>query len=92
MTLEELFTLENLNKAFYQASKISHWKESTQRYKANLLINNVNLRDDLLNGRYRVSPTKDFILKERGKTRKIEAPNIRDRIVQKVLCHKLMSW
>lgn len=90
MTLEELFTLENLNNAFYECSKISRWKESTQRYQANLLLNNVQLQEDLLGGTYRISATTNFILNERGKRRFIKAPAIRDRIVQKVLCKKLL--
>lgn len=90
MTLEEIFTLENLNNAFYEGSKISHWKDSTQRYKTNLLLNNIKLREDLLSGNYRVSPTQNFILHERGKIRNIEAPSQRDRIVQKVLCQKIL--
>lgn len=90
MTKEELFTLENLNNAFYETAKISQWKESTQRYKANLLINNIKLQDDLLNGKYKISNTVDFTLNERGKIRKIEAPAIRDRIVQKILCQKIL--
>ena len=90
MTLEDIFTLENLNEAFYASSKISHWKDSTQRYNANLLLNNIQLREDVLNGEYRVLPTQDFILHERGKVRQIKAPSQQDRIVQKVLCSKIL--
>ena len=90
MTLEEIFTFENLNNAFYESAKISHWKDSTQRYKANLLCNNIELQNDLLSGKYIVSPTTNFLLNERGKIRDIKAPAQRDRIVQKVLCQKIL--
>lgn len=90
MDLEELFTLENLNEAFYESAKISYWKDSTQRYRANLLPNNIKLQDDLLNGTYKVSPTVNFKINERGKIRDIEAPAVRDRIVQKVICKKVL--
>ena len=90
MKLEDIFTLENLNNAFYDGSKISHWKDTTQRYKANLLANNIKLRDDILSGNYRVSPTTNFYLCERGKRRYIEAPSQRDRVVQKVLCQQVL--
>lgn len=90
MDLEELFTLENLNEAFYESAKISYWKDSTQRYRANLLPSNVKLQDDLLNGTYKVSPTVNFQINERGKIRNIEAPAVRDRIVQKVVCKKIL--
>lgn len=50
-----------------------------------MLVNNVQLQDDLLNGIYRVQPTTDFEINERGRVRKIEAPAIRDRNFQKSL-------
>lgn len=90
MTIEELFTLENLNSAFQECSQISHWKETTQRYHTNLLLRNIELHDDLMNGTYKISRTTDFELVERGKHRHIEAPAIRDRIVQKILCQKIL--
>ena len=86
MTYEELFTFENLNNAFYEVSRISQWKEKTQVYKMNLLINDLELQDELLSHTYRVGKTTNFQINERGKVRHIEAPAIRDRIVQKVLC------
>lgn len=91
ITMEEIFTLENLNDAFYKSSKASHWKESTHRYRSNLLINNVRLQNDLLSEKYTVSSTTDFVINERGKVRNISAPSIRDRIVQKVLCQKVLN-
>ena len=90
MTIEELFTLENLNSAFQECSQISHWKETTQRYHTNLLLRNIELHVDLMNGTYEISRTTDFELVERGKHRHIEAPAIRDRIVQKILCQKIL--
>lgn len=86
MTIEELTTLEKLNSAFYECAKASQWKEATQRYKANLLVNNVKLQEELRNGTYRVGGTNNFTINERGKLRYIKAPTIRDRVVQKVLC------
>ena len=90
MTIEELTTIENLNNAFLKTSKISHWKESTQRYKANLLINNISLQEELRSGTYKTNPTTKFTICERGKLRNIEAPAMRDRVVQKVLCEKIL--
>ena len=90
MTLQELTTLEKLNDAFYQCKRISAWKESTQRYESMLLINNTALQDELRNGAYKVSPTSNFTINERGKLRNIEAPAMRDRIVQKILCKHIL--
>ena len=71
MTLEELTTLDKLNDAFYDCSKISWWKEGTQRYKVNLLINNTKLQSDVRNHRYKVSPTTKFTINERGKPKRV---------------------
>lgn len=90
MTIEELTTMDNLCEAFYKCARASYWKESTQRFKNNLLLNALELQDDLRKGRYVISPTIDFVLSERGKTRQINAPVIRDRVVQKVLMEKIL--
>lgn len=56
----------------------------------NLLLNNLTLRNEVLNGTYRVAPTIDFQLNERGKTRDIHAPVIRDRVLQKVVVQHIL--
>ena len=90
MTIQELTTLEKLNNAFYKAEKASRWKAATQRYHSKLLINNVELQEELRNGTYKVQPTVNFWIHERGKERYIESPTIRDRIVQKVLTTEIL--
>lgn len=83
--LEDMFRLDVLNECAIECTKQSRWKETTQRYIANMLQNNITLQKEVLEHRYKVSPTIDFNINERGKIRKIEAPVIRDRIVQKTL-------
>lgn len=56
----------------------------------NLLLNNLTLREEVLNGTYKAAPTIDFRLSERGKTRDIHAPTIRDRILQKVVVQHIL--
>ena len=90
MTIEELTTLEKLNNAFYVAERASKWKPATQRYHSKLLLNNLKLQEELRNGTYRVEPTVNFWIRERGKRRYIESPTIRDRIVQKVLTQEIL--
>lgn len=89
-TLEQLTELGTLNQCTYECTKQSRWKETTQRYLSNMLPNNVKLQQDILNGRYEVLPTINFTLNERGKIRKIEAPVVRDRIVQKSLMKSVL--
>lgn len=90
MTLEELTTYDKLANAFYDCKKPSWWKERVQRYELNICLNTLNLQEELRNGKYKVSPTNDFVISERGKRRYIQAPIIKDRIVQKVLCKYIL--
>lgn len=84
-TLEELFELNKLNKYAYDSIKQSKWKETSQRYISNLLINNLELQKEVLDLKYNISKMVEFYLNERGHIRHIEAPIVRDKIVQKVL-------
>lgn len=90
-TLQGLFELNTLCECTYECTKQSRWKETTQRYIANMLPLNIDLREDVLNGRYTVQPTTDFLLNERGHIRKIEAPVVRDRVVQKTLTKHVLT-
>lgn len=90
-TLQELTELQTLNECAYECTKQSRWKETTQRYLSNLLPNNITLQEDVLSGEYRVRPTVDFTLNERGHIRQIEAPVVRDRIVQKTLMKHVLT-
>lgn len=89
-TLEELTSLGRFAECAMECTKQSRWKETTQRYLANMLANNLSLQDEVMEGRYSVRPTIDFDLNERGRMRKIEAPVVRDRIVQKSLTKYLL--
>lgn len=89
-TLEQLTRLSMLNDCTMEATKQSRWKETTQRYIADMLQKNVELRNDVLNGTYTVGPTIDFLLIERGHLRKIEAPVVRDRVLQKSMMRNVL--
>lgn len=90
-TLEQLTELQNLNECAWECTRQSRWKESTQRYLSDMLQKNLELREEILNGQYRVKPTIDFTLNERGHIRQIEAPVVRDRIVQKSLMKHVLT-
>ncbi len=97
MTLEEITELNMLNECAYECTKQSRWKETTQRYLSNLLLNNIGLQRELLDHTYKVSDTVNFYLNERGRIRYIEAPIVKDRVVQKtftknVLIPKLLPY
>ena len=80
-----------LNECAYECTRQSRWKETTQRYLSNLLVKNIELQEDVLSGKYKLSPTVDFILNERGHIRQIEASVVRDRIVQKTLMKNILT-
>lgn len=46
-----------------------------------MLVKNIKLQREVLNHKYKIGPTNDFMLNERGHMRKIEAPEVRDRVV-----------
>lgn len=75
--------LNTLCECTYECTKQSRWKETTQRYIADMLPRSLELQQEVLSGSYAVKPTTDFFLNERGHIRKIEAPVVRDRVVQK---------
>ena len=91
VTLDELMELDMLNGCAYETTKQSRWKETTQRYMSNLIPNNMELQKEVLSGKYKVSKTVDFELNERGHIRHIEAPVVRDRIVQKTLTKNVLT-
>ena len=86
-----MMELQTLNECAYECTRQSRWKETTQRYLSNLLVKNLELQEQVLNGTYHVSPTVDFTLNERGHIRQIEAPVVRDRIVQKTLMKHVLT-
>jgi len=61
------------------------WKDSVIGYEANGLKNTYKLRQELLNGKYRISPYQTFIIHE-PKTRVIVATRMKDRQFQRALC------
>ena len=83
--------LQNLNECAWECTRQSRWKDTTQRYLSNMLQKNIELREEVLSGNYQVKPTIDFIINERGHTRQIEAPVVRDRIVQKSLMKHVLT-
>lgn len=88
--LEQITTLEELHKSFYQCMKSSGFKKSSQKYESQLILNNLQLSKDVRNGTYEQMPTFHFILNQRGKIRDINAPHIRDRVIQKTLVNNVL--
>ena len=82
---------DNLVSAFKQAKKGVSWKESIQRYEANLLTNILETKQKLLNGEDTRRGFVEFDVNERGKVRHIKSVHISERVVQKCLCNEVLT-
>ena len=78
----------NLYDGFIASRRGSHWKETVQKFRWNMLdeirklqIELSNLQNDKRNA-YKLSPYLKFTVNERGKTRAITALSVRDRVVK----------
>lgn len=75
----------SLRKALNQCCRNVRWKDSVVGYELHAAQNTYKLRQDLLNGAYKISPYQHFTIYE-PKLRQITATRIRDRQVQMALC------
>ena len=66
------------------------WKYNVQQYGLNLLKNVNRMIKDLQNGKYKFHPFTEFIINERGRTRKIKAMDIEDRVLLRNLCDNIL--
>lgn len=82
----KVFTFEHLYAAYKDCCKGVGWKASTQRYKANALLNVVNTLDAVRNGKFKSKGFFEFDIFERGKPRHIKSVHISERVVQRCLC------
>lgn len=91
VTINDLSDGNVLVDAFNKSKIDSDWKQSVQKFEANLLINILNIQRNLRNGTYKQKPFYEFVLNERGKTRYIKSLHIRDRVVQRALCDCVLT-
>jgi hypothetical protein len=89
-TFDRVADSDNLYDAFKAAQKGVAWKESVQRYEANLLKNIAETRKKLLAGESIQNGFVEFDLHERGKVRHIKSVHISERVAQKCLCDQVL--
>ena len=77
--------------AFNSCKHDSLWKASMQLFDINRLAECTRLANEVADGTYRVSNYLEFTINERGKTRHIQAPAIRDRVLCRVLCQNILA-
>lgn len=85
MSLENIYNANALFDGFMKSRQGVDWKESVQKYEANLLLNILHTRNELMADSYVPRPMTEFRLNERGHTRQIKAQHISDRVVQRSL-------
>lgn len=83
MSMKDVYNANSLYNGYLKAKEGVEWKESTQRYEANLLLNILNTQKALKSKTYKARPMSEFTLYERGHTRRIKAQHISDRVVQR---------
>lgn len=85
-TFEEIFSFTNLFTSYQKCIKGVKWKNSTQKFRLNVMGNLLQIRNNLLNGTFRTKGFYEFDIIERGKPRHIKSVHISERIVQRCLC------
>ena len=87
---KNVFSYENLYNAGKQCAKNVGWKSSTQAYIDKLPTNTYKNYHALHNGDFQSKGFIEFNIYERGKQRHIRSVHISERVIQKVLCDKVI--
>lgn len=87
----EIYDGNALHDAFLKSRSGSAWKPQVQKFRMNLLSELASLQKDLKNRTYKFSPTTEFVLSERGKTRPVTGEHIRDRVAEHSLCDEYLN-
>lgn len=82
---DDAMSYGNLRLALNKCCRNVRWKDSVIGYELHAAENTYKLRQDILNGTYKISPYQKFIIYE-PKRREIVATRIRDRQAQMALC------
>jgi RNA-directed DNA polymerase len=83
---DALASFENLNRAARDAQRGKRFKPAVARFHHNLARKLLELRDELMEGRYRPGPYRTFTIYEPAR-RFISAAPYRDRVVHHALCN-----
>jgi DNA-binding transcriptional regulator YhcF (GntR family) len=78
----EIFNSNNLYDSFIKAKRGSDWKPQVQKYEMSFLSELAKLQKELEEKTFKLLPSSEFILNERGKTRLISGEQIHDRIAK----------
>lgn len=88
---ETLLDLNVLYDSFQKCKSGVDWKCSIQRFEANIFENIHSIQKRLESGTYKPDRFVEFNVNERGKTRHIKSPSIRDRVLQRAICDYVLE-
>lgn len=88
---ETLLDLNILYDSFQKCKSDVDWKYSIQRFEANIFQNIKDIKHRLESGEYKPDKFVEFDVNERGKTRHIKSPSIRDRVLQRAICDYVLE-
>ena len=88
--MRSVYDANSLIDAFNKSKKGTAWKESVQRYEANLLRNVNKTQKELKDGTHEQMGFYEFDLNERGHVRHIKSMHISDRVVQRSVCDNVL--
>lgn len=87
---DKAVSFKELYKGMQKSARGVLWKDSVAGYTMDGLRNTKKLRDDLINGTYKISQYQTFTIHE-PKEREIKATRIRDRQFQRSLCDNALT-
>ena len=90
ITLIKIYAFDNLYDAGKKCCNGVRWKQSTQNFELHLLSRTATSLNKIYNKTYKPAKYKQFLLTERGKTRKIDAPVIDDRQIGKLYTNEVL--
>ncbi len=76
--------------AWRKVYQTSGWKTSTKQFGLSLASNINRIIGDIAAGTYTPGPFTTFIVHDRGHTRLVKALGVRDRLMQQVLCERVL--
>lgn len=85
-TMDSCLSVQNLMYAASLCRRGTSWKTSVKKFSSFRPTRCLQLFKQLKNGEYRPGKTFRFVINDRGKTRKINAISIDDRVVQRWFC------
>ena len=87
---QDMMTVENLYNAIFKCTKGVSWKYTVQDNALNAVNVANNIMNKINNYTYATEGFVKFYVNERGKMRYIQSPTFENRVIQKVLCDKIL--